>query len=111
MSTATTKLLTAEEFSKLPNPIDGSKQELVRGEVITMSPPSLFTKRPLTASARLVTIQSQQFAFALAAKAFQQLRPELQKPDHEPHSRERVGEYRDCSDADVEYIQVSSAIG
>ena len=39
MSTAT-KLLTAEEFSKLPNPIDGSKQELVRGEVVTMPPPS-----------------------------------------------------------------------
>ena len=41
MSTAATKkLLTAEEFAKLPNPIDGSKQELVRGEVITMPPPS-----------------------------------------------------------------------
>lgn len=39
MSTAT-KLLTAEEFSKLPNPVDGSKQELVRGEVVTMPPPS-----------------------------------------------------------------------
>jgi Uma2 family endonuclease len=39
-TTASTKLLTAEEFAKLPNPIDGSKQELVRGEVITMPPPS-----------------------------------------------------------------------
>ena len=39
MSTATKKLLTAEEFSRLRNPIDGSKQELVRGEVITMPPP------------------------------------------------------------------------
>ena len=39
MSVATKKLLTAEEFAKLPNPIDGSKQELVRGEVITMPPP------------------------------------------------------------------------
>lgn len=38
MSTAT-KLLTAEEFAKLPNPADGSKQELVRGEVVTMPPP------------------------------------------------------------------------
>ena len=40
MSTATeTKLLTAEEFFLLPNPGDGSQQELVRGEIITMPPP------------------------------------------------------------------------
>jgi Uma2 family endonuclease len=39
MSAATKKLLTAEEFAKLPNPADGSKQELVRGEVVTMPPP------------------------------------------------------------------------
>src|SRR6516165_3338756 len=40
MSTATQKkLLTAEEFFLLPDPGDGSQQELVRGEVITMPPP------------------------------------------------------------------------
>jgi Uma2 family endonuclease len=39
MSAATKKLLTAEEFARLPDPIDGSKQELVRGEVVTMPPP------------------------------------------------------------------------
>ena len=33
------KLLTAEEFFLLPNPLDGSQQELVRGEVIHMPPP------------------------------------------------------------------------
>ena len=33
------KLLTAEEFFLLPNPSDGSQQELVRGEIITMPPP------------------------------------------------------------------------
>lgn len=33
------KLLTAEEFMDLPDPGDGSKQELVRGVVITMPPP------------------------------------------------------------------------
>jgi Uma2 family endonuclease len=33
------KLLTAEEFFLLPDPPDGSQQELVRGEVITMPPP------------------------------------------------------------------------
>jgi Uma2 family endonuclease len=33
------KLLTAEEFFLLPDPGDGSQQELVRGEVITMPPP------------------------------------------------------------------------
>jgi Uma2 family endonuclease len=39
MSAIAKKLLTADEFAQLPNPIDGSKQELVRGEVITMPPP------------------------------------------------------------------------
>lgn len=40
MSTITQKkLLTAEEFFLLPNPGDGSQQELVRGEIITMPPP------------------------------------------------------------------------
>jgi Uma2 family endonuclease len=40
MSTITQKtLLTAEDFFYLPNPPDGSKQELVRGEVVTMPPP------------------------------------------------------------------------
>lgn len=33
------KLLTAEEFFLLPDPGDGSQQELVRGEIITMTPP------------------------------------------------------------------------
>ena len=32
MPTATQELLTAEEFSRPANPIDGSRQELVRGE-------------------------------------------------------------------------------
>lgn len=40
MSTITQKkLLTAEEFFLLPQPDDGSQQELVRGEIITMAPP------------------------------------------------------------------------
>src|SRR5216684_915500 len=32
-------LLTAEEFFLLPDPGDGSQQELVRGEIVTMPPP------------------------------------------------------------------------
>jgi len=32
-------LLTAEEFAQRPEPSDGSKEELVRGVVITMPPP------------------------------------------------------------------------
>ena len=32
-------LLTAAEFARLPDPPDGSKQELVRGEIVTMPPP------------------------------------------------------------------------
>lgn len=39
MSTAAQRKLTAEEFARLPDPPDGSKQELVRGEIITMPPP------------------------------------------------------------------------
>src|SRR5437868_365935 len=38
-ATTQKKLLTAEEFYLLPNPGDGSQQELVRGEIITMPPP------------------------------------------------------------------------
>jgi Uma2 family endonuclease len=32
------KLITAEEFMDLPDPIDGSRQELIRGKVVTMPP-------------------------------------------------------------------------
>jgi Uma2 family endonuclease len=41
MSTATSQLLTAEEFFALPDPKDGSKQELVRGKVVTMPSPGV----------------------------------------------------------------------
>jgi Uma2 family endonuclease len=41
MSPATTALLTAEEFFDLPDPGDGSKQELFRGEVVTMPGPGI----------------------------------------------------------------------
>ena len=37
--TVAQKLITAEEFARMPDPPDGSKQELVRGEIITMPPP------------------------------------------------------------------------
>ncbi len=42
MSATATKLITAEEFSRMPDPLDGSKQELVRGEIVTVPP----TKQP-----------------------------------------------------------------
>jgi len=35
----TGKLITAEEFARMPNPPDGSRQELVRGRIETMPPP------------------------------------------------------------------------
>lgn len=38
MSALATKLITAEEFAEMPDPDDGSKQELVRGEIVTMPP-------------------------------------------------------------------------
>lgn len=39
MATVAKRLITAEEFAEMPNPPDGSQQELVRGEIITMPPP------------------------------------------------------------------------
>lgn len=39
MSAITAKTLTAEEFFLLPEPRDGGKQELVRGEVVAVSSP------------------------------------------------------------------------
>jgi Uma2 family endonuclease len=39
MATVAQKLITAEQFIQMPDPPDGSEQELVRGEVITMPPP------------------------------------------------------------------------
>jgi Uma2 family endonuclease len=39
MTTATAKLITAEEFGRMPDPPDGSRQELVRGVIVTMPPP------------------------------------------------------------------------
>jgi Uma2 family endonuclease len=40
MATVATKLITAEEFMLMPDPEDGSRQELVRGKVIIMPPPN-----------------------------------------------------------------------
>jgi Uma2 family endonuclease len=39
MTTTAVKLITAEEFARMPDPPDGSKQELVRGVIVTMTPP------------------------------------------------------------------------
>jgi Uma2 family endonuclease len=39
MTTAPRKLITAEEFSRMPDPPDGSQQELMRGVIITMPSP------------------------------------------------------------------------
>jgi Uma2 family endonuclease len=39
MATAAQKLITAEEFFQMQEPADGSRQELVRGVIITMPPP------------------------------------------------------------------------
>jgi Uma2 family endonuclease len=39
MSIGTQKLITAEEFAQMPDPPDGSQQELVRGVIVTMPPP------------------------------------------------------------------------
>jgi len=39
MATAGTRLITIEEFEKIPDPPDGSRLELVRGEVVAMPSP------------------------------------------------------------------------
>lgn len=40
MATAVaTPLLTVEEFARRPEPLDGSREELVRGKILTMPPP------------------------------------------------------------------------
>src|SRR5580700_6085443 len=39
MSTVQQPLLTIADFERLPDPPDGSKLELVRGEVVVMPPP------------------------------------------------------------------------
>ena len=39
MTTTAVKLMTAAEFARLPDPRDGSRQELVRGVIVTMTPP------------------------------------------------------------------------
>ena len=39
MSAVATKLITAEEFARLPNPANGSRQELVKGKILEMPPP------------------------------------------------------------------------
>jgi Uma2 family endonuclease len=39
MATVGQRLITAEEFMKMPDPPDGSQQELIRGVIITMPPP------------------------------------------------------------------------
>lgn len=39
MTTTAVKLITAAEFARMPDPPDGSKEELVRGVVITMPAP------------------------------------------------------------------------
>lgn len=41
MATVGTKPMTAEEFFELPEPPDGSKQELVRGRIVTMPGPGV----------------------------------------------------------------------
>jgi Uma2 family endonuclease len=39
MTTTAAKPITAAEFARMPGPEDGARQELVRGEIVTMPPP------------------------------------------------------------------------
>jgi Uma2 family endonuclease len=42
VTTKARKLITAEEFARMPDPPDGSRQELVRGVIETMPRPSTY---------------------------------------------------------------------
>src|SRR5437588_210125 len=42
MATVTEKLITAEEFFQMPDPQDGSKQELLKGKIEIIPPPGGF---------------------------------------------------------------------
>src|SRR5947207_5568040 len=44
-TTAPARLLTAEEFARLPQPDDGTLQELVNGVIVTMTPPGFYHGR------------------------------------------------------------------
>jgi Uma2 family endonuclease len=39
MSAVAQRLITADEFFQMPQPADGSKQELIKGVIVTMPPP------------------------------------------------------------------------
>lgn len=39
MSTVAARPITAEEFGRMPEPADGSKEELVKGVIVTIPPP------------------------------------------------------------------------
>src|SRR5262245_56853385 len=39
MATVAERLITAEEFARMPEPADGARQELVRGVIVAMPPP------------------------------------------------------------------------
>ncbi len=56
MATVAEKLITAEEFARLSNPPDGSKQELVRGVIEIMPPPGF---RHGARQVRVVTLLDQ----------------------------------------------------
>jgi Uma2 family endonuclease len=69
MPSTATKLLTAEEFARLPNPADGSKQELVRGEVITTPAPSFFHGIVQVNIASLMTLHARRHKLGRVAVA------------------------------------------
>ena len=53
MTTTAVKLITAAEFARMPEPPDGSKQELVRGVIVSTPTPS-FSPRSLSMYSRML---------------------------------------------------------
>jgi Uma2 family endonuclease len=60
MSTTAIKRYTVEEFMRLPDPSDGSKQELVQGEIVTKPPPSHNHGRTVTRIAMTLEFYTEQ---------------------------------------------------
>ena len=121
MSTATTQLLTAEEFFALPDPKDGSKQELVRGRVITMPGPGVEhgeVQVNVAFAIKLFLKQNPIGRVATESGAVTERKPDtVRGPDVSYYSKERlpldqrvVGYHTEVPDLCVEVVSPSNSM-
>src|SRR6266542_5702716 len=119
MSTTTSQLLTAEEFFALPDPQDGSKQELVRGKVITMPNPGFEhgeVQLALGSLIRVFLLSNRIGRVVTESGAVTERKPDtVRGPDVSYYSKERlpldqrvVGYHAEVPDLCVEIISPSN---